>query len=73
MTAMSTEIIFEVTEDTGGGYNASALGFGIHTQADTVDALRAAVRDAVATYFDDSAHAPRIIRLHYVRDEVMAA
>jgi predicted RNase H-like HicB family nuclease len=73
MATMSTEIIFEVTEDADGGYNASALGFGIHTQADTVDALRAAVRDAVATYFDDPTQAPRIIRLHYVRDEVMAA
>ena len=73
MATMSTEIIFEVTEDADGGYNASALGFGIHTQADTADALRAAVRDAAATYFDDPAQAPRIIRLHYTRDEVMAA
>lgn len=73
MPTMSTEIIFEVTEDAEGGDNASALGFGIHTQADTVDASRAAVREAVATYFDDPALTPRIIRLHYVRDEVMAA
>jgi predicted RNase H-like HicB family nuclease len=53
MTIMSSEIIFEITEDADGGYNATALGFGIHTQADTIDELRAAVRDAVATYFDD--------------------
>ena len=50
---MSTKIIFEMTEDPNGGYNASALGFCIHTQADTIDALRAAARDAVATYFDE--------------------
>ena len=31
-----TEIIFEVREDeTDGGYNATALGFGIHTEAET--------------------------------------
>ena len=70
---MVTEIIFEVTDDPEGGLSASALGYGIHTQADTIDELRAAVRDAVATYFDDPAQSPRIIRLHYVRDEVMAA
>jgi predicted RNase H-like HicB family nuclease len=70
---MSTEIIFEVTEDPDCGFSASALGYGIHTQGDTADELRAAVRDAVSIYFDDPATAPRIIRLHYVRDEVMAA
>jgi hypothetical protein len=70
---MVIEIIFEVTDDPEGGLSASALGYGIHTQADTIDELRTAVRDAVATYFDDPAQSPRIIRLHYVRDEVMAA
>ena len=29
---MSSEIIFEVTEAEAGGYCASALGFGIHSQ-----------------------------------------
>lgn len=36
----STEIIFEVTEDeTDGGYSASALGYGIHTQRTTGPSL----------------------------------
>ena len=36
MPTMS-EIIFEVTEDeVDGGYSASALGYGIHTQAETI-------------------------------------
>ena len=30
------------------------------------------VRDAVECYFDDPGQAPGIIRLHFVRDEVMA-
>jgi predicted RNase H-like HicB family nuclease len=70
---MSSEIIFEVVEADEGGYCATALGYGINTQADTLDELRAMVRDAVACYFDDPAEAPRMIRLHFVRDEVLTA
>jgi predicted RNase H-like HicB family nuclease len=70
--AMS-EVIFEVSEDTAdGGFTASALGFGIHTEADTMEALRANVREAVDCYFDGTADAPKLIRLHFVRDEVLA-
>ena len=58
-----TEIIFEVREDEAdGGYTASALGYGIHTQAETVEELRAMVKDAVNCYFDDSMQSPKIIR-----------
>lgn len=68
-----TEIIFEVREDEAdGGYTASALGYGIHTQGDTVEELRSMVKDAVRCYFDDTAQAPRMIRLHFVREEVLA-
>ncbi len=69
-----TEIIFEVSEDElDGGYSASALGVGIHTQGDTLDELRRNVREAVDCYFDDDTARPRLIRLHYVRDEVLVA
>jgi predicted RNase H-like HicB family nuclease len=68
-----TEIIFEVREDEmEGGFIASALGFGIHTQGETREELRANVREAVDCYFDDAATAPRVIRLHFVHDEVLA-
>ena len=68
-----SEIIFEVREDeVDGGYNAVALGYGIHTQGDSIEELRAMVKDAVNCYFDESMEAPRIIRLHFVRDEVFA-
>ena len=30
------------------------------------------VREAVACYFDSPEQAPKIIRLHFVRDEVLA-
>ncbi len=71
--AVMSEIIFEVREDeVDGGFNAAALGFGIHTQGDTLEELRTMVRDAVDCYFDDAQEAPRMIRLHFVRDEVLA-
>ncbi len=69
---MSSEIIFEVAEAEEGGYYATALGYGITTQAETAEELRAMVRDAVDCYFDDPSRAPAIIRLHFVRDEVLA-
>jgi predicted RNase H-like HicB family nuclease len=68
------EIIFEVTEDlVEGGYSASALGHGVHTQAETLEELRINVREAVACHFDDRETSPRVIRLHFVRDEVLQA
>ncbi|MDE0001995.1 MAG: hypothetical protein OXQ29_04825 [Rhodospirillaceae bacterium] len=71
---VATEIIFEVSEDElDGGYSAGALGFGIHTQADTIDELRRNVREAVDCYFDQGMERPHLIRLHYVRDEVLVA
>lgn len=69
-----TEIIFEVTEDdVDGGYSASALGHGIHTQGDSVEEIRRNVKEAVDCYFDDTMPRPKLIRLHFVRDEVLVA
>lgn len=69
-----SEIIFEVSEDElDGGYSASALGFGIHTEGETLDELRRNVREAVDCYFDESMDRPRLIRLHYVKDEVLVS
>ena len=67
------EIIFEVTEDPiDRGFVASALGHGITTEADTLTDLRHMVRDAVQCHFHDAEQMPKIIRLHFVRDEVMS-
>ena len=65
------EIIFLVEESPEGGYTAKGLGISIFTEADTMDELRAAVKDAVQCHFDDTQK--RIIRLHIVKDEVIAA
>jgi predicted RNase H-like HicB family nuclease len=68
-----TEIIFDVREDEAdGGFTASALGVGIHTEGDTMEELRANVKEAVDCYFDETMAAPQVIRLHFVRDEVLA-
>jgi predicted RNase H-like HicB family nuclease len=70
-----TEIIFEVREDEAdGGYVASALGHAIATQGATTDELREMVRDAVQCHFGDgeAGEMPKLIRLHFVRDEVLA-
>ena len=69
------EIIFEVHEDeVDGGFVATALGHSIATQGETVEELREMVRDAVRCHFGDGVAGPmpKIIRLHFVRDEAMA-
>lgn len=68
-----SEIIFDVREDESeGGYIASALGYSIHTQAETMEELRERVKKAVDCFFDEGVDAPKVIRLHVVRDEVFA-
>ena len=68
------EIIFEVREVEEGGYNARALGHSIFTEGDDLDDLRAMVKDAVACHFNErDPERPGIIRLHFVRDEVLTA
>jgi predicted RNase H-like HicB family nuclease len=69
------EIIFEVREDeVDGGFVAVGIGHAIATQGETVEELRAMVRDAVHCHFGDGAAGPmpQIIRLHFVRDEALA-
>ena len=67
-----TEIIFVVEEAPEGGYSARAIGESIFTQADSPAELHARVRDAVQCHFD-AGMAPKLIRLHFVKDEVIAA
>ena len=69
---MTNEIIFLVSDSPEGGYEARALGHSIYTEADTEAGLRDMVRDAVTVHFDE-AERPRVIRLHFVREEVLSA
>ena len=65
------EVVFEVTQEADGGYVAECLTEPIVTQADSWDELRGEVRDAVRAYWYDG-EPPRQIRLHLVRDELLA-
>ena len=71
-----TEIVFVVELAPEGGYTARALGESIFTEADTEAELRTAVQDAVQDavhcHFNEG-QSPKVIRLHFVRDELLAA
>jgi len=64
------EIVFEVTQETDGGFVAECLTESIFTQGDNWEELRDNVLDAVRAYFFDSEQ-PESLRLHLVRDEVL--
>ncbi|HVA20761.1 MAG TPA: 2-oxoisovalerate dehydrogenase [Candidatus Micrarchaeia archaeon] len=67
----ASELVFAVEEAPEGGYVARALGPSIVTEADDLEQLRAMVRDAVHCHFD-APDRPAVVRLHWVRDEVLA-
>jgi hypothetical protein len=70
--ACMNEIVFLVEDAADGGLVARALDHSIFTEAETYAELRDQVRDAVHVHFNDGDR-PAVIRLHYVRDEVLAA
>ena len=65
------EVIFMIEEAPEGGYTARALGYSIFTQAESLEELRNEIVDAVEAHFDE-AERPKLARLHFVRDEVLA-
>lgn len=67
---MNAELLIMVEEAPEGGYIARALGVPIFTEADSIDELREMVRDAVRCHFDESER-PRVIRLHFVKEELI--
>jgi hypothetical protein len=69
---MAKEVLFLVEDAAEGGYVARALGHSIYTEADTWEELKEAIRDAVRCHFDPE-ELPNLIRLHAVREEVVAA
>lgn len=66
------ELIFMVEEAPEGGYTARALGESIFTEADTLEDVRVQVLDAVRCHFDEGKR-PGVVRLHFVREEILAA
>jgi len=66
-----TEVIFIVEESNEGGFEAKALGHSIFTDADDLESLKSKIKDAVKCHFEDN-EAPSVIRLHFVREELIA-
>ena len=66
-----SELIFEVTQEADGGFVAECLTEAIFTQADSWEELRTNVKEAVEAFHFDRPM-PGGIRLHMVRDEVLA-
>ena len=69
---MNSEIIFIVEASLDGGYEANALGNSIYTEAENLDDLKRNIKEAVACHFEER-EMPKIIRLHYIKEEVIAA
>ena len=69
---MINEIIFTIEESTESGYEARALEHSIYTEADTIEELKKMIKDAVQCHFDQN-NIPKLIRLHYIKEEIMAA
>ena len=69
---MNNEIIFIIEESPETGYEARALDYSIYTEADTIEELRIMIKDAVQCHFGEH-DMPRLIRLHYIKEEILAA
>jgi predicted RNase H-like HicB family nuclease len=68
------ELVFSVTQEADGGFVAECLSEAIFSQADSWEDLKRMVADAVqGHFFDQPEKAKSQIRLHLVRDEVLAA
>ena len=64
------EIIFLIEEDPDGGYNAEGLGYSIFTEGETEEELKENILDALKCHFDNEKDIPKVIRLHFVKEEV---
>ena len=65
------ELIFEIRDSADGGFSARALGYAISTEDDTWEELRGNVLEAVALHFEDATVRPRLVQMHYVKDELI--
>jgi hypothetical protein len=68
---IAKEVLFLVEDAAEGGYIARALGYSIFTEADSWEELKQAIRDAVQCRFEEEEQ-PKLIRLHAVREKVVA-
>ena len=65
------EVIFLVEDSAEGGYEARALGNSIFTEGETLEELKQNIREAVRCHFEEDS-TPSIIRLHYIKEEMIS-
>jgi len=70
MMGKAKEIIFLVEESPEGGYEARALGYSIFTDGETLGEIKKNIRDAVHCHFDEE-DMPTLVRIHFVKDELI--
>ena len=66
------EVIFIIEDAPEGGYTARSIGESIFTEANSIEELRENIRDSVRCHFEKDL-LPKLIRLHFVKDEVIVA
>lgn len=66
-----TEIIFVVKESVEGGFEAKALSESIFTEGETMEELKQNIREAIQCHFEENP--PKMVRLHFVKEEIFAA
>jgi hypothetical protein len=65
------EIIFLIEESFDGGYEAKSLGHSIFTEGNSISELKKNIKEAVKCHFE-AKKIPKVIRLHFVREELIA-
>ena len=66
------EIVFLVEEDAEGGFTAKALGHSIFTEGESMEELRANIKNSLNCHFDKKEYIPSVVRLHIVKEETLA-
>ncbi|HET56133.1 MAG TPA: 2-oxoisovalerate dehydrogenase [Ignavibacteria bacterium] len=66
------EIIFMIQDSLDGGFEAKAVGYSIFTEAESMEELKERIIEAVDCHFEEGKK-PKLIRLHYVKEEIIAA
>lgn len=69
---LMNEIIFMIKDSIDGGFEAQAVGYSIFTEAETMEEIKNNIVEAVDCHFDEG-EKPKLIRLHYVKEEIIAA
>jgi len=65
---MEKEIVFVIEESQD--WISRALGHSIFTEADSIEDLKINIKEAINCHFEEDS-IPKIIRLHYVKDEFL--